>query len=224
MRIAALLFVLLLPTSASARRYVEVDDGPYRPPCPEAGAALFEVAPWLALGGGFRRDRDGAQHAIGALAADAAITVPVFSWFRTGIWVAPGTTDFRSFDAAGGARLELQTNPLNGEHSNFFGVGGRKTLIVDLGGGHRFGANDGPFWVVRVAFGFTAPNLLYHLYPRTCPCDANESGPCRPTVGMTAGVRPWIAVQRAFDQSYTDVTAGLSFETIGAGWWILAGL
>ncbi len=204
-------------------------------------AARLEIAPWVALGGGMRID-DAGQRAIGVLAADAALTLPMISAHRIGWWTTPGTTDFASFDFPAGLRLELNSHELNQSHSDFFGVGGRYTASLDTGVGVRFGAdgNRGLFWRTRVAFGFTAPNRLYHLYGAqpVCRCervdeqevqdvqDVQEPRPkdCRPAMGEVSGVRPFVALQRAFDASFTEVTFGLSFETIGAGWWIGAGL
>jgi len=206
------------------------------PPPPEddckKGAALFEIAPWLALGGGVRRERDGHQRALGTIAIDAAVTIPVFTNLRVGAWASPGTVNFSSFDVVGGGRIELQTNELAGEYSKLFQVSGRWSLILDGGVGKRFGpsGNRGEFFVARIAFGFTAPNLLYHLYQRAedCRCEGgpNEGAPgvCRPNRGVISGARPYVMLHRAFDASRTEVTAGIAFEVIGAGWWVLAGL
>lgn len=223
MRLPYVIALILLPATARA-----MAPG-YDYDCAKPGAARFEVAPWIALGTGVRA-RDGAQSALGTVAMDVGVTVPVLTKLRVGAWAAPGTANFSSFDAAGGARIELQTNDFNGTHSNFFGVNGRYSFILDLGGGHRFGRelDRGPFWVARLAAGFTAPNLLYSLYGKAsdCPCadEQGEPGLCRPAAGVVAGARPFVSVNRAFDGSRTDITAGIEFEAIGAGWWVLAGL
>jgi hypothetical protein len=197
------------------------------------GAAMFELAPWLALGGGVRRERDGHQRALGTVAMDAAVTIPVFTNLRVGAWASPGTVNFSSFDVVGGGRIELQTNELAGQYSNLFKVSGRWSLILDGGVGKRFGpsGNRGEFFVARIAAGFTAPNLLYNLYQRAenCRCEGGpieeeSPGVCRPNRGVIAGARPYVMLHRAFDASRTEVTAGLEFEVIGAGWWLLGGL
>jgi hypothetical protein len=214
--VLAFVVVALIPARAAA----EVDDYEPEKSC-RAGPARFELAPWLSLGGGARWDADGRRHAIGSLAIDGAVTVPLEKWFRAGAWVQPGTTDFRSFDAAGGVRLELQSNELNSEPSKLFRVGGRTTVLLDLGAGYRF--PEGGFYTAKLAFGFTAPNLL-GFYPRpSCPCGPNDPPRCYPDLGMIAGVRPWISFNRSFESSRTDLTGGLSFEVIGAAWWMLGG-
>lgn len=220
-----LAFAVLLVTGVANAR------SPDEEPCDRPGAARFEVAPWLALGGGVRRSGDGSLSAIGTVALDVGVTVPVLTNLRVGAWGSPGTSNFTSFDAAGGGRIELQSNDFNDAHSNFFGVRGRYTLLIDGGAGHRFGreGNDGAFYAIRIAGGFTAPNLLYHLYQKpNCDCtegdEQQEPKSCRPTAGVIAGARPFVSMHRAVDGSRTEITAGIEFEAIGAGWWILAGL
>jgi hypothetical protein len=218
----ALLFsiLILVPATASATPPPEYD-------CEKTGAARFEVAPWIALGTGVR-GRDGAQSAVGTVAMDVGVTVPVLTNLRVGAWASPGTTNFTSFDASAGGRLEVQTNDFNGTHSDLFGVNGRYSFILDVGGGHRFGReiDRGAFVVVRLAAGFTAPNLLYSLYGKAvCPCgdEQNEPVMCRPAAGVVAGARPFISMNRAVDGSRTEIVAGIEFEAIGAGWWLLGG-
>lgn len=208
------------------------------PEC-KRGAATFEIAPWLALGGGVRRERDGDQRALGTVAMDVAVTVPVLRNLRVGAWAMPGTVNFTSFDLAGGARIELQTNDFIEDDSKLFRVPGRWTLLFDTGVGNRFGPRDNrgefvggtpggdprrEFFLARIAVGFTAPNRL-GLYrdAEDCRCgNSSDDEPlCRPRAGIVAGVRPYVAMQRAFDASRTEVTAGLEFEVYGAAWWLL---
>jgi hypothetical protein len=198
--------------------------------CPQ-GAAIVEVAPWVTLGAGMRREHDGTQRGLGLVAANVAATVGVLSNLRVGAWVAPGTVNFSSFDAAGGARIELQTNEYASSYSGLFRVTGRYTLILDGGVGRRFGPSDnrGDFFTARIAAGFTAPNRLIGPYVHedcsACSPDGNNADEvCRHSYGITAGVRPFFALHRALDGSRTEFTAGLEFEPVGAGWWILGGL
>jgi hypothetical protein len=219
--VAALVSVALTTATAPARPNDDEN------PCARASTAQFELSPWGAVGGGARFANGDAPRAIGTLAAHAAITVPVARLFRAGVWTSPGTVDFRSFDASGGGRIEWHSNDADDAYFNLFGVGGRWTVLADLGGGHRFGAegNRGEFFVARLAFGFTARNRLLHLYGSTpCHCATNdpnaEEKVCRPTLGLVSGARPFITVQHAIDGSRTEVTAGIEFELIGAGWWV----
>jgi len=196
------------------------------------GAAPVELAPWLTLGSGVRFDRDGDRHGLGMVAANLAGTVGVFKHLRVGAWAAPGTVNFSSFDAAGGARVELQSNEYAGSYSDLFRVTGRYSLILDGGLGRRFGPSDnrGDFFTVRLAAGFTAPNRLIGPYIHedcsACRGGPNETSPevCRHSYGITAGVRPFVALHRALDGSRTELIGGLEFETVGAGWWLLGGL
>lgn len=195
--------------------------------CARASTARFELSPWAALGGGVRAANGDGARAIGTLAVHAGITVPVSPLVRAGVWSSPGTVDFRSFDGSGGGRIELHSNDADNDYWKLFGVGGRWTALADLGVGHRFGraGNEGSFFVARVAVGFTARNRLLHLYGETpCHCgeeqSANEERVCRPRLGLVSGARPFVTVQRAFDGTRTEVTAGIEFELIGAGWWV----
>jgi len=198
------------------------------PECARASTAQIELAPWAALGGGVRSANGEGSSVIGTLAAHAGITVPVSRLVRAGAWSSPGTVDFRSFDLSGGGRIEFHSNDLDDEYFKLFGVGGRWTVLADLGAGHRFGRDDnqGAFFVARIAAGFTARNRLGHLYGGVdCPChdddpNATEAKVCRPALGLVSGARPFVTVQRAFDGSRTEVTAGIEFEVIGAGWWV----
>lgn len=200
--------------------------------CARPSTAMFELAPWAALGGGVRATDGERVRGIGNVSLHAAATVPVARLVRAGAWFSPGTSDFASFDASAGGRVELHSNDADDEHVRLFGVGGRWTVLGDLGVGHRAGpkGNEGAFWVARVALGFTARNRLYNLYGAApCHCDrddpnASEEPVCRPQVGLVSGARPFVALQRDFDGTRTEVTAGIEFELIGAGWWIGAGL
>lgn len=181
----------------------------------EDQAARIELSPWLQAGGGVRF-QGGESRGIGTLALFAGWSAPVAKHLRLGSFIAPGTSNFGSFDASFGPRIELQNNPYEATSSKLFNAPGRYTFLVDVGVGHRFGPND-PFFIARLAFGFTAPNRL-DLYGR-CTCTTNETS-CRPKVGLVSGVRPYLSLQRAFAGGWTEVTTGLEFETIGAVWWL----
>jgi hypothetical protein len=219
--LTATLSVAAFTTVAAAHAAV-----PYQEPCAKPSTAKIELAPWAAVGGGLRTAK-GELKGIGNLSLHAAATIPVARLLRAGLWGAPGTSDFASFDASGGARIELHSNDADDEYLRLFGVGGRWTLLGDLGGGHRFGreGNEGAFVVARIAVGFTARNRLYHLYGSTpCHCDSDPNVSnervCRPSLGLVSGARPFVTVQHALDASRTEVTAGIEFELIGAGWWV----
>lgn len=221
MRVALVAALVLLTSTARAVRPADEHE------CDRPGAARFEVAPWLALGTGVR-SRDGTQTALGTMAMDVGITLPVAKHLRLGGWSSHGTSNFSSFDVAGGARVEAQTNDFNGEDSALFGVRGRYSFILDAGAGHRFGreGDRGAFFALRLAAGFTAPNLLYSLYgkPPQCDCGSPNEAPglCRPTAGVVAGARPFVLFHRAVDGGRTEITAGIEFEVIGAGWWMFS--
>lgn len=192
----------------------------------QPSTALVELAPWAAVGGGVRAG-DGVR-GIGALTVHGAASLPISRLVRVGAWTSPGTVDFRSFDASAGGRVEWHSNDTDDTYVTLFGVGGRWTALADLGAGNRFGSADdrGPFLLARVAFGFTARNRL-GLYGSDCRSggeDQDGEKPCRATIGLVSGVRPFVTVTRALDRDRTEVTAGLEFEVIGAGWWIGAGL
>jgi hypothetical protein len=188
---------------------------PYEHEVCEQQAARIELSPWLQAGGGVRF-QEGERRGIGTLAIDAALSLPVARHLRLGGFVAPGTSNFGSFDASLGPRIELQTNPYEETQSKLFNAPGSYSFVIDGGVGHRFGPND-PFFVARIAIGFTAPNRL-DLYGR-CTCTDNETS-CRPKIGLVSGVRPYFSLQRAFAGGWTEVSLGLEFETIGAGWWL----
>ena len=104
----------------------------------------------------------------------------------------------------------------------------RKAVFPVAGLGTRFGPSDnrGGFFFARLVFGFTAPNRLYgpYAFPKGCACDYDQQPPvCRPPFGVVAGVRPFVTFHRAFDASRTELTGGLSFEVVGAGWWLGGG-
>jgi hypothetical protein len=193
--------------------YQQPDEPP--PQVCEDQAARYELSPWLQAGGGVRF-QGGEQRGVGTLAIFAGASLPVAKHLRLGGFIAPGTSNFGSFDASLGPRIELQSNAYEETKSKLFNAPGRYTFLIDTGVGHRFGPND-PFFLARIAFGFTAPNRL-DLYGR-CTCSPNETS-CRPKVGLVSGVRPWISLQRSFAGSWTEVTTGLEFETIGAVWWL----
>lgn len=216
MRVSASLGVaaVLVTSAADARP---------EPSCHEEQAATLEIAPWIAAGGGVRR-AEGRTTGIGTLALDTGLTVPLHEHVRVGAWGVGGTVDFASFDVAGGVRLELQENGFVGSYSKLFGVTGRYSLLLDGGVGTRLGGvGDGPFVATRLSLGFVAPNRLYHLYQFHCACEpAPDQGParCRPARGLVSGARPFVALARSFDGARTEVTFGLEFEAVGAGWWI----
>ncbi|MGZ5971204.1 MAG: hypothetical protein ACXWP4_26215 [Polyangiales bacterium] len=192
---------------------------PPEEPC-QYEAARIELSPWLAAGGGVRVLPGGETKGIGTLAIDAGFSLPVAEHLRLGGFIAPGTSNFGSFDASLGPRIELQTNSYESSFSKLFNAPGRYTFVIDGGVGHRFGPND-PFFVTRIAFGFTAPNHL-DLYGR-CECRSNENeheSSCRPKLGLVSGARPYLSLQRSFAGGFTEVTLGLEFETVGAGWWL----
>lgn len=182
--------------------------------CPSPRSATVEVAPWLAVGGGVRHE-GGRTIGIGHLALDTGVTFPLHEHVRGGAWVAGGTVDFGAFDLSGGMRLELLTSELDGSHSGLFGVTGRYALLLDGGLGTRLGDGDASF-VARISAGFVAPNRLYHLYQFHCACD---EAPCRPDRGLVSGARPFVALNRSLSGARTEVTFGIEFEAIGAGWW-----
>lgn len=215
---AAFASVLLASATASARVPPPYDQ---EESCARPSTAFVELSPWAGVGGGLRF-ADGETKGIGNLSLHAAATVPVSRLIRAGAWGAPGTSDFRSFDASGGGRIELHSNDADNAYFKLFGVGGRWTVLADVGAGNRFGAHEGGFFVARVAAGFTARNRLLNLYGATpCHCDdESEEHLCRPSLGLVSGARPFVSVQQAFDGSRTEVTAGIEFELIGAGWWI----
>lgn len=181
--------------------------------CPSPRSATVEVAPWVAVGGGVRHEGDRTV-GIGHLALDTGVTFPLHELVRGGAWVAGGTVDFRAFDVGGGARLELLTSELDGSHSGLFGVTGRYALVVDGGFGTRLEGE--PSFVARLSAGFVAPNRLYHLYQFDCAC---EDAPCRPDRGLVSGARPFVALNRSLSGTRTEITFGIEFEAIGAGWW-----
>ncbi len=209
MRALVLVAVTLLPRAALAL-------GSPQELCEGGRAATFEIAPWIAAGGGVRL-LDGRTTGIGLLALDTGLTFPLHERVRGGAWVAGGTVDFRSFDASFGARLELLTSELIGSHSDLFGVTGRYALVLDGGVGTRFG--EGEFFAARISAGFVAPNRLYHLYQFQCACE-DQAPSCRPQRGLVSGARPFVAMNRSLDGVRTEITFGLEFEAIGAGWWL----
>jgi hypothetical protein len=197
--------------------------------CAEPGSARLEIAPWIGLGLGSRRNDEGVHSLLGLVDFDLGLTAPVADFMRFGAFGSVDGTG-SAIDTSTGVRLEFQTGDLAPNRSSFFRVPGRWSLLFDAGFGHRFATtgDDRGLVIFRIAAGFTAPNRL-GLYPEsTCRCDdpdIDSSGHerCRPKVGMVSGARPFVTIKRAFHGDLLEVVGGLEFEFVGALWWIVNG-